>query len=200
MNNRWKLLTFCIFSLGLTWAQPGEPVKYKTMGLDMELLSYGGSLGGFYSYHPNEAFSLDVEIDWSLVESNDTYTYYNYYGQPISINNRNLSFVKVLPGITWFPFIETMHQSFQVAGFLSAGPVWALNTADDEAFIERWGRVESDFAPLFRGGLHVRILSGQGASYTFRLGYDYASFDKIIDERQTYKGLFFQAGMEFLHR
>jgi len=200
MNNRWKLLIFWTLSIGLIWAQPGEPVRYRTMGMDMELLSYGGSFGGFYSYHPNEALSLDIELDWSLVESNDTYTYYNYYGQPISINDRNLSFVKIMPGVTWLPFIETMHPSFQVGSFMSAGPVWALNTADDEGFIDRWGDVESDLAPLFRGGLHIRILSGQGASYTFRVGYDYASFDKIIDERQTYKGLFFQAGMEFIHR
>jgi len=200
MNNRLKLLIFWVLTCGLILAQPGKPISYKTLGLDMELLSYGGSLGGFFSYHPNEALSLDLEADWSLVESNDTYTYYNYYGQPASFNDRNLSFVKILPGITWFPFLDTMHPSFQIAGFMSAGPVWALNTADDEAFIERWGKVETDLAPLFRGGLHVRILSGQGASYNFRVGYDYASFDRVIDERQTYKGLFFQAGMEFIHR
>jgi len=200
MKNRWLFLLLWVLSFNLVLAQPGEPIKYKTLGVDMELLSYGGSLGGFYSYHTSEALSLDIEVDWSLVESNDTYTYYNYYGQPISINNRNLSFVKVMPGITWFPFMETMHPSFQVGGFLSAGPVWSLNTADDEDFLDRWADVESDFAPLVRGGVQVRILSGQGSSYTFRMGYDYASFDRVIDSRQTYQGLFFQAGMEFIHR
>jgi len=200
MKTPWKLLILLSLSFGLIWAQPGESIRYKTMGFDMELLSYGGSLGGFFSYHTSEALSLDLELDWSLVESNDTYTYYNYYGQPISINNRNLSFVKLMPGITWFPFIDTMHPSFQVGSFISAGPILSLNAADDEGFIDRWGKVESDFAPMARGGIHIRILSGQGASYTFRIGYDYASFDKVIDSRQTYKGLFFQAGMEFLHR
>ena len=200
MKHPWKLLTLLTISFGLIWAQPGESLRYKTMGFDMELLSYGGSLGGFYSYHTSEALSLDIEMDWSLVESNDTYNYYDYYGRPTSINNRNLSFVKLMPGITWFPFIETMHPSFQVGSFISAGSVWSLNTADDEDFLERWGKVESDFAPIFRGGVHIRILSGQGGSYTFRGGYDYASFDRVIDSRQTYKGLFLQAGMEFLNR
>ena len=195
-----KLLSLLLLGFGLLWGQPGESLRYKTLGLDMELLSYGGSLGGFYSYHVSEALSLDIEMDWSLVESNDTYNYYDYYGRPVSINNRNLSFVKLMPGLTWLPFIETMHPSFQIGSFISAGPVWSLNTADDQYFIERWGKVESDFAPIFRGGIHIRILTGQGASYTFRVGYDYASFDKIIDSRQTYKGLFLQAGMEFLHR
>ena len=105
-----------------------------------------------------------------------------------------------MPGITWFPFIDTMHPSFQFGGFAAVGPLLALNTDDDEAFIERWGHVESHLTPLFRAGVHLRILSGQGASYSFRIGYDYASFDEVIDARQTYKGLFFQAGMEFLHR
>ncbi len=200
MKSRFTFLTIWGFSFSLLLAQPGEPVKYSTMGVDMELLSYGGSLGGFYSYHTSEALSFDLELDWSLVESNDTYTYYNYYGQPISINNRNLSFVKLMPGITWFPFIDTMDPSFQFGGFLSAGPVWALNTADDEAFLARWKKVKGHFAPIFRYGINVRILSGQGSSYTFKLGYDYASFDQVIDARQTYRGLFFQAGMEFLHR
>jgi hypothetical protein len=195
-----KLLLLLSISFGLVWAQPGEPLRYKTMGFDMEILSYGGSLGGFYSYHASEAFSLDLELDWSLVESNDTYNYIDYYGRPVSINNRNLSFVKLMPGFTWLPFIETMHPSFQIGTFFSAGPVWSLNTADDQDFIDRWGKVESDFAPLFRGGVHIRILTGQGSSYTFRIGYDHASFDKIIDSRQTYKGLFLQAGMEFLRR
>lgn len=200
MTKRSKLLIFWALSIGLLWGQPGEPVTYNTMGLDMELLSYGGSLGGFFSYHPNEALSLDIESDWAIVEANDTYTFYDVYGNPVSINNRNLSFVKILPGITWFPFIDTMHPSFQVGGFASAGPVWALNTADDEGFLERWKDVEVDLAPMFRAGVHIRILSGQGSSYTFRFGYDYASFDRVIDARQTYKGLFLQAGMEFIHR
>ncbi len=200
MKLRFIFLILWVVSFSQVWAQLREPVKYTTMGVDMELLSYGGSLGGFYSYHTSEALSLDFEMDWSLVESNDTYTYYNYYGQPISINNRNLSFVKLMPGITWLPFIDTMHPTFQVGSFLSAGAVWSLNTADDEAFFHRWGKVKGHIAPIFRSGINVRILTGQGASYTFRIGYDYASFDEIIDSRQTYKGLFFQAGMEFINR
>ena len=181
-------------------AQPNKPVRYKTMGVDMELLSYGGSFGGFYSFHPSEALGLEMELDWSIVESNDTFTYYNYYSEPVSINNRNLSFVKLLPGVTWFPFTESMHPSMQVGGFVAAGPVWALNTDDDEDFLERWQHVDTSVTPLFRVGVTLKVLTGQGASYQFRLGYDYASFDKVIDSRQTYKGVFFQAGMEFLHR
>ncbi len=170
------------------------------MGLDMELLSYGGSFGGFYSFHPSEALSFDVEMDWSLVENNDTFTYYNYYSQPVSLNSRNLSFVKILPGATWFPFIDSMHPSMQVGGFACAGPVWALNTDDNEKLFERWQDVETSLAPMFRAGVHLRILNGQGASYNFRLGYDYMSFNEVIDAQKTYQGIFFQAGMEFLHR
>ncbi len=195
-----KRLTLLLFFLSLVWAQPGEAVRYTTMGFDMELLSYGGSVGGFYRYHTSEALSLDIELDWSLVESNDTFNYVDNYGRAYSLNNRNLSFVKLMPGVTWLPFIDSMHSSFQVGSFISAGPVWSLNTADNEGFVERWGKVESDFAPIFRGGVHIRILSGQGGSYTFRVGYDYASFGRVIDERQTYKGLFLQAGMEFINR
>jgi len=195
---RTLLLGLC--TTGLLLAQGDKPVSYRSMGVDMELLSYGGSLGAYVSYHPNEALSLEIESDWSLVEANDTYTYYNYYGQPVSINNRNLSFVKLMPGLTWYPFIETMHPSFQIAGFLSAGPVWALNTADDEALLDRWQDVEVDLAPLVRAGVHLRILSGQGSAYTFRVGYDYLRFDRVIDARQTYRGLFLQAGMEFVNR
>lgn len=200
MKPTWKILLLLSLSIGILWAQPGEPIRYKTMGFDMEILSYGGSLGGFYSYHVSEALSLDLELDWSLVESNDTFSYIDIYGQYHSIKDRNLSFVKLMPGLTWLPFIETMHPSFQVGTFLSAGPLWSLNTEDDQDFIERWKHVENDFAPLFRGGVHIRILTGQGGSYTFRVGYDYASFDKKIDTRQTYKGLFLQAGIEFLNR
>ncbi|MCK5794270.1 MAG: hypothetical protein KAH12_06175 [Anaerolineales bacterium] len=196
-------LALIILSLSLfttIQAQPQESLKFNTMGLDMEILSYGGSLGGTYSFHRSEAFSLDLEMDWSLVESNDTFTYYDYYNRPVSINNRNLSFVKLLAGMTWFPFLETMHPSTQVGGFVAAGPLLALNTADDEALFERWQQVETDLAPLMRAGLHLRILTGQGASYNFRLGYDYARFEQVIDSRQIYKGIFFQAAMEFVHR
>lgn len=189
------LINFTLLS-----AQPGEAVRYKTMGLDMELLSYGGSLGGFYSYHTSKALSLDVEIDWSLVEANDTFAYTNYWGQPIQINNRNLSFLKIIPGVSYFPFLETMHPTVQVGGFAAAGPVWSLNTDDDDGFAERWKEVDVKVTPMFRAGVHFRIMSGQGAAYNFRLGYDYARFDEVIDSRQTYQGLFFQAGMEFIHR
>ncbi|MEA3285787.1 MAG: hypothetical protein U9Q77_00230 [Candidatus Marinimicrobia bacterium] len=201
MNPTRFALFFFILSLAIPiHAQPQESLKYNTMGLDMEILSYGGSLGGLYSFHFSEAFSLDLEMDWSLVESNDTFAYYDYFNRPVTINNRNLSFVKLLTGITWFPFLENMHPSTQVGGFVAAGPLLALNTADDEALFERWQHVETDLAPLVRSGVHLRILTGQGASYNFRLGYDYASFDQVIDSRQIYKGIFFQAAMEFIHR
>ncbi len=200
-------LALILFSLSLLNPLPAQPqpqpqsqLKFRTMGLDMEILGYGGSLGGFYSFHFNEAMSLDLEMDWSLIESNDTFAYYDYYNRPVSINNRNLSFVKLLAGTTWFPFLETMHASLQVGGFVASGPVFALNTADDEALLDRWQHVETDVAPMVRGGIHLRVLTGQAASYNFRLGYDYIAFDQVIDSRQIYKGLFFQAAMEFQHR
>ena len=191
-------LLLTLFSLGA--GQTQESVSYHTLGLDMELLSYGGSMGGYYSFHISESFSLDVELDWSIIESNDTFSYYNYYNQPVVINNRNLSFVKLMPGFTWFPFLESMHPSMQAGVFASVGPIWSLNTEDDEPFLDRWKKVETTLAPMVRAGITLRILSGQGSAYNFRLGYDYASFDQVIDSRQTYKGIFFQAGMEFLHR
>ncbi len=193
-------LTFLLLLISTLPAQSRESNRFNSMGLDMEILSYGGSLGGFYSFHPNQAVSLGVETDWSLVESNDTFSYYNYYYQPVSINNRNLSFVKMLAGITWFPLLESMHPSVQVGGFVAGGPLLSLNTDDDETFSERWQHVETDLTPLFRGGIQLKVLTGQGSSYNFRFGYDYARFDHIIDSRQTYKGIFFQAGMEFIHR
>jgi hypothetical protein len=195
-----SVLLIALLLIGSAWAQPGQHVNYSTVGLDLEILSYGGSLGGFYSFHPRENLSLDLETDWALVESSDTYTYYNYYSQPVTINNRNLSFAKLLAGITWFPFLESMHPSIKVAGFAAAGPLLSLNTADDETFLTRWQDVELDVTPMVRGGVHVKIVNGKGAFYTLRLGYDYASFDRVIDSKQTYKGMFFQVGLEFLHR
>ena len=64
MKNRCTFLLLLVLGFGVVIAQPGEPIKYKTLGVDMELLSYGGSLGGFYSYHTSEALSLDIEVDW----------------------------------------------------------------------------------------------------------------------------------------
>lgn len=201
MNRTPVLLLIILFSLsGMGQSQTRDSERFDTKGLDMELLSYGGSLGGFYSFHPSAALSLDVESDWSLIESNDTFAYYDYYNRPVTVNNRNLSFVKLLGGVTWFPFLETMHPSLQVGTFAAIGPVLSLNTADDETLLERWKEVETDLALMSRAGLHLRVLTGQGSSYNFRIGYDYARFDKQIDENQTYKGLFFQVGMEFLHR
>jgi len=197
---RYRLL-FLILStilLSHSLAQEENKLRYKTAGLDMEILSYGGSLGGFYAYHPKPEIGFNAEIDWSLVESKDTFSYLNYYGQPVSINSRNLSFVKLLVGADYFPFLDIMHSSVQIGGFASAGPVFALNTADDEDLIERWQDVEVDVTPFARLGVNVRIVSGQGTFYTFKIGYDYAHFDRVIDSRQTYQGPFFQAGMEFL--
>jgi len=186
--------------LSSTLAQSPEVIRFNTTGIDIELLSYGGSFGGFYNFHPSPALSLDIESDWSVVQSNDTFSFYDFYNQPITVNNQNLSFVKLLVGATWFPFLETMHPSLQIGTFAAAGPLLALNTADDEKFIERWQEVETSVTPLFRSGLHLKILTGQGSSYNFRLGYDYASFGETVDSNKTYKGIFFQVGLEFLHR
>jgi hypothetical protein len=193
-------LLISIFFLGQIVADEEVKPRYNMAGLDMEILSYGGSLGGYWAYQPTAAWGLNIETDWSLVESKDTFSYLNYYGQPVSFNSRNLSFVKVLVGSYWYPFLEVMHSSVQIGGFASAGPVFALNTADDEDLFERWQDVEVDIAPMARAGVQVRIVSGQGTFYTFKIGYDYAEFDKFIDSRKTYKGPFFQAGMEFLRK
>lgn len=181
-------------------AEDRPELKYNTAGLDMEILSYGGSLGGFWAYHPKPGLIFDAEADWALVESKDTFSYLNYYGQPVSVNSRNLSFVKLLLGVNWFPFLETMHSSVQFGGFASAGPLLSLNTADDEGLLDRWQEVETDLTPMLRTGVNLRILTGNGSFYTFKIGYDYAKFDRVIDSRQTYSGVFFQAGMEFLNK
>ncbi len=194
------LFFIATLSFSLAFAQSPEVTRFNTKGIDLELLSYGGSFGGFYSFHPASALSLDVEADWAVVQSSDTFAFYDFYNQPITVNNQNLSLVKLLVGATWFPFLETMHPSLQIGTFAAAGPVLALNTADDEKFIERWGDVETSLGPMIRAGMHLKILTGQGSSYNFRLGYDYSKFDQYIDSRKTYKGIFFQVGMEFLHR
>ena len=192
------LIAFLLFqSLG---AQSHFPNHFNTRGLDMELLSYGGSLGVFYSIHPDNDLSIDLETDWTLVESNDTFTYYDYYGRTFSINNRNLSMVKFVMGTTWFPFLESMHPSLQFGLYGGLGPLVALNTDDVEKFVERWKHVESDVTVLYRAGVHLRVLGGEGSAYNFRLGYDYSKFDKVIDERQSYHGLYFQAAWEFMHQ
>ena len=161
---RSRVLTLgLLFSfLSITCAQSRESVRYQTMGLDMELLSYGGSMGGFYSYHFSEALSLDLELDWSIIENNDSFAYTDFYGRPISINNKNLSFVKLMPGFTWFPFLKSMHPSMQAGVFASAGPIWSLNTADDEPFLDRWKQVDTKLTPMIRAGVNLRIMSGQG--------------------------------------
>lgn len=191
------LLILVLMSLTVN-GQERAVEKFNTRGLDLELLSYGGSLGAFYNIHPREDWSIDFESDWTLVESNDTYTYYNYYNQPVSINNKNLSFVKALAGSTWYPFLDTMHPSFQFGTFASVGPLLSLNTADDQKFLERWQDVDVKASVLFRAGVHIRVLSGQGSAYNFRVGYDHVRFDEIVDGKQIYKGLLFQAAWEFV--
>ena len=104
----------------------------------------------------------------------------------------------MLGGLSYYPFLETMHPSVQVAGTMALGPVVALNTADDTPLFERWGDVETHFAPLVRAGIQIRIMSGNGGAYRFRLGYDYLHFSESIDDRSNYSGIFFQAGMEFI--
>lgn len=193
-------LLFSLLFVQVLLGQERPSERFNTMGLDMELLSYGGSLGGFFRIHPSDVLSIDLESDWILVESSETFTYYNYYNQPISINNRNLSMVKIVGGLTWYPFLETMHPSLQFGVYGGLGPLLALNTDDVERYFERWQHVEPDLTILYRAGVHLRVLSGQGSAYNFRLGYDYTRFDHEIDENQTYKGLFFQAAWEFVHR
>lgn len=182
-------------------AQPPEHERIYAKGLDIELMSYGGSFGGFYRVYPNPALSIDVESDWSIIESNNTVSFYDYYNQPVTINNQNLSFVKLLIGVSWLPFLDTMHPSFQIGPFVAAGPVLSLNTDDNEDFLERWQKnVEMTLAPFVRAGLQAKVMTGHGSSYNFRLGYDYTEFDEYIDSKKVYKGLFFQLGMELISR
>ncbi len=176
----------------------GESVPVKTWGADVEILGYGTSLGGFVSIHPLPSYRLAAELDWTVTQNNDSFVLYDYYYNPIPVNQTHLSLVKLILDATWYPFINTMDPSFQFGLFGSLGPVLALDTANDEGFFQRWGRVEPYWTFMGRGGVHARIRTDRGGVYLLRLGTDQMRFAEALDGRTTYSGLFFQVGLEFL--
>jgi len=172
----------------------------QTWGLDIELLGYGSSFGGSYTFQPKPQLRFSAESDWTLVQSNETISFYNYWYEPVQVNPKNLSLLKLLGDVTYFPFLNSMHPSLQIGFFAAAGPILALDTPNDEPFIERWGKVESHLSLHGRLGVHLRTRTARGSNYVFRVGYDFARFDEPLDDRQTYSGAYVQAGFEFFRR
>ena len=61
------LLLISLF-IGQLLAEDRPKIMYNTAGLDMEILSYGGSLGGFWAFHPTPGIIFDAEADWAISE------------------------------------------------------------------------------------------------------------------------------------
>ena len=74
---RIALVLSFFFLTQVLYSQASEHTPYRSNGLDLEVLSLGGSFGGFLSSFRHPALSLDAEADWVIVESNDSYTFYN---------------------------------------------------------------------------------------------------------------------------
>lgn len=173
----------------------------RTWGVDAELLGYGGSVGAFLNFRAHDAFRYSLEADWIFVQHEDSYPYIDpYYYTPTVINQQNLSMAKWIATISYFPFLETMHPSFQVGFFASAGPILAMDTANNEGLIERWQDVKGYWSAQGRGGVQIRFMGPESNAYQLRAGYEYSNFETALDGRPDYGGLFMQVGMEFLLR
>jgi hypothetical protein len=75
-----------------------------------------------------------------------------------------------------------------------------MDTANEGGVVERWKDVQGYWSVLLRAGVHTRIRTSNGGIYFFRFGLDHSRFDTALDGKQTYSGVFFQAGLELLHR
>ncbi len=178
-----------------------SPLGLRTRGFDAELLGYGGSFGAFLNFNPDQKLKYSAETDWIFVQHDDSYAYIDpYYYSPQVINQQHLSMAKLLATAIYYPFLDNMHPSFQLGLFTSAGPILAMDTADNQDFFQRWKNVKGYWSVLGRAGLHLRFIQDARSAYLVRVGYETTRFDQPIDGRDNYGGLFFQVGMEFLYR
>jgi len=189
-------LRLLLILLSVTPLLAKEPVR--TWGVDVELLKYGSGGGVFYRKYVSPKWGVALETDWTVVTGKDELVGYDYFGRPYKLNSRNLSLWKGVFEIIIYPLYKSWHPSFQPGLFIGAGPMLALDTADDSPFFSRWRKVRGYQTLYFRFGGEFHIIAGKQGVYFLRFGYDYSHFAEPIDERTHFGGIALQAAMEFL--
>lgn len=172
--------------------------RFQAWGFDAALLEYGGSFGGIWQVDMSPKWSLIGESDWTFVQTGQSFEYYDpYTGNIYKIGNQNLSLFKVLGGISWYPFAETMDPSFQFGFFGATGPILAMDTDNQAPDITRWRHVKGYQSIYSKVGLEFKIRQDRTGIYLLRVGYDFTKFNTQIDDQSIYQGVFLQVGMEF---
>ena len=173
------------------------PPRFQAWGFDAALLSYGGGFGGIWQMDLNQNFAAGAEAALTFVQTGQSLEGYNYYGQYIQYGTQNLSFLKVIGGMSWYPFAARMDPTFQFGLFGGLGPILAMNTADTTKDWSRWRHAEYTPAIYSKLGLEFKIRQPRAGIYLFRIGYDFTDFRTEIDRQSIYQGVFLQVGMEF---
>ncbi|MCF7797098.1 MAG: hypothetical protein K9N11_09190 [Lentisphaeria bacterium] len=170
----------------------------QTWGFNAELLQYGGSFGGIWQMDLNPEWALGAEANWTFVQTGQSLEFYDpYTGRYYQVGSQNLSMLKFLGGISWYPFAESMDPSFQFGFYTGVGPILAMDTNDETADITRWRYVRGYPSIYAKLGLEFKIHQQGMGIYILRLGFDGTQFETEIDGQSRYQGIFLQVGMEF---
>lgn len=197
MRRSGFLLQFLLGALLATTLFADPESKLQAWGFDAALQDYGGSFGGIWQVDLNQKVAIGGEAALTFVQTGQSLEGYNYYGQYIQYGTQNLSFFKVLGGLSWYPFADQLDPTFQFGLFGGLGPILAMNTADTTTDWSRWRHAEYTPALYAKLGLEIKIRQPRTGIYLLRIGYDFTDFKTEIDKQAIYRGVFLQVGMEF---
>lgn len=190
------IITVFLIMTNVVTAQ--ETDRRETWGFNAELLQYGGSFGGIWQMDMNPEWAVGAEVNWTFVQTGQSLEFYDpYTGRYYQVGSQNLSMLKLLGGVTWYPFAESMDPSFQFGFYAGAGPILAMDTDDDTSDITRWRHVRGYPSIYAKLGMEFKIHQQGMGIYIFRLGLDATKFETEIDGQSRYQGIFLQVGMEF---
>lgn len=181
-------------------------VKIETMAnvqkfsaIDLHISDYGTSIGWFRQFAPKGKFHYGYWVNITIVTGGDEYTAYNYWGQPITVNEISLDFIRSGVALKYHLFKGKLANSFSPFLTTQLGGVLALDTPENTSFFKKYEEVEYYYGMTY--GLYVGIdfLGSPKYEISVAAGYESNYFYEAVHDRKNWSGkaIYFQYGKFF---
>ena len=197
-----KILLIIILFSSFTFAQ----VKIETMAnvqkfsaIDLHIIDFGTSIGWYRQFAPVGKFHYGIWVNITMVTGGDEYTAYNYWGQPITVNEISLDFVRSGVALKYHLFKGKLANSFSPFLSTQLGGVIALDTPENTSFFKKYEKVDFYYGMAYNFFVGIDFMGSPKYEISVAAGYESNYFYEAVQDSKNWSGkaVYFQYGKFF---
>ena len=197
-----KILLAIILLSSLIYAKVGIETManvQKFSAIDLHITDFGTSFGWYRQFAPVGKFHYGIWANITTVTGGDEYTAYNYWGQPIKMNEISLDFVKSGVAFKYHLFKGKLANNFSPFLSTQLGGVIALDTPENTSFFKKYKKVEYYYGITDNFFIGIDFMGSPKYEISIGVGYESNHFFEAVQENKNWNGkaVYFQYGKFF---